>query len=315
MSLTHPRIIDSFSQGIFGPLVFIIGGIHGNEPAGVIALQRVLESLATINPDFRGKLIGVRGNIPALQQQRRYIDCDLNRLWSTQEIQRIQALPDSAACNTEERELLELLQVMEENFAGEHEMKVLVDLHTTSASGGLFSIVSVKNEFNHQLASALHAPVIFGLADSLSTTTNRFMDERNIRGLAFESGQHRDPRSIDLHESAIWLILEKCGCLSADDIPEFETHHKRLIVASQYLPHYVEVLYRHAIEPGDGFHMHPGFTNFHKIYKGEPLARDQEGEVICPETGMILMPLYQQQGEDGFYVIKKIDDPPIDNRT
>jgi succinylglutamate desuccinylase len=310
MSTNKQRMIGAFSQGNPGPLIFIIGSIHGNEPAGTLALKRVFEVLEQLNPDFRGKLVGVIGNLPALDQQRRYIDCDLNRLWSAAQIQRIRAIEDPAKLNTEERELLSLLSLIEAHFTNESELQVLIDLHTTSATGGLFSIVTEQFAFNHRLASALHAPVIFGLANSLSATTNVFMDERGIRGLAFESGQHTDPRSVDLHESAVWLILEKCGCISADAIPDFEVHHEQLIRASTHLPHYVEVVYRHAIGPQDAFHMHPGFTNFHEVYKGEPLARDRQGEVICPETGMILMPLYQTLGEEGFYVIQKIDEPP-----
>ncbi len=304
------RIIGFYTQGKPGPLIFFIGGIHGNEPAGVMALERVFWTLEEMKPAFQGNMIGVRGNVPALRQQKRYIDRDLNRLWAAQEIDRIRATPDTALLHTEERELLALLDLIEAHFTGGHEMEILIDLHTTSGAGGLFSIVTEHDPFNHRLASALHTPVVFGLSGALSATTNKFMEQRGIKGIAFESGQHNDPLSVDLHESAIWLLLEKCGCIDAYDIPGFEQHHEQLIVASRHLPHYVQVIHRHAISPGDDFRMHPGFGNFHQIYKGEPLARDRQGEVICPATGLMLMPLYQTQGEDGFFVIEKIDAPP-----
>jgi succinylglutamate desuccinylase len=51
--------------------------------------------------------------------------------------------------------------------------------------------------------------------------------------------------------------------------------------------------------------MHPGFTNFQKVKKGELLAHDNKGEIICPHVGLILMPLYQKQGEDGFFLIRE----------
>lgn len=310
MPINSQRVIGSFSQGKPGPLLFFLGGIHGNEPAGVYALERVFKSLGAINPSFNGEIIGVRGNVPALEVGKRYLDRDLNRLWTVEEIQRIRELAKSGELNREERELFTLVNLIEEQFAKAQGPTLLIDLHTTSAHGGLFSIVTEHDAFNHQLASALHAPVIFRLTDALSTTTNRFMEERNLKGLAFESGQHEDPRSVDLHESAIWLAMEKCGCIHADDIPNFDHHHKQLIEASRTLPHYVEVTYKHNITAGDGFRMYPGYTNFHEVYKGEPIARDSQGEIICPDTGMVLMPLYQKQGEEGFYIIQKIDEPP-----
>ena len=63
-----------------------IGGIHGNEPAGVRALERLFELLAEeplINPGFtfKGELLALRGNLEALNQGKRFIDTDLNRIW------------------------------------------------------------------------------------------------------------------------------------------------------------------------------------------------------------------------------------------
>ena len=307
--LANERIIGTYAGSQPGAKLFFLGGIHGNEPAGVYALRRVFDKLAALQPPFRGSVVGVRGNIAGLEASRRFIDRDLNRLWSEEEIARIRAA-DPATLNTEERELLPLVALIEAHFDGSHQPEILVDLHTTSAPGGLFSIVT-DDTYNRDLASALHAPIIFRLTDSLTSTTNIFMRNRGIPGLAFESGQHDDPVSVDNHEAAIWLLLEKCGCIHADDVPDFEQYHYRLISASRHLPHYLEVVYRHEIGPEDGFHMHPGYQNFHEVYKEEPLGRDSQGEVRCPVTGLMLMPLYQPQGEEGFFVIRKLDEPPV----
>jgi succinylglutamate desuccinylase len=50
------------------------------------------------------------------------------------------------------------------------------------------------------------------------------------------------------------------------------------------------------------FKMFPGFQNFSPIRKGEPLATDRHGIVYAPNGGCILMPLYQGQGNDGFFI-------------
>jgi succinylglutamate desuccinylase len=50
--------------------------------------------------------------------------------------------------------------------------------------------------------------------------------------------------------------------------------------------------------------MLPGFNNFDKIVKGQPLAKDKNGPIYASIDGYILMPLYQKQGEDGFFIIQ-----------
>ncbi|MDX2249846.1 MAG: succinylglutamate desuccinylase/aspartoacylase family protein [Bacteroidia bacterium] len=192
------RKIGVYTQGEEGPLLVFIGGIHGNEPSGVSALVRVFDKLALLVPSFKGKVVGVRGNMAALSRNVRYIDKDLNRLWSESAIRRVKTR-SSEEWNSEEGELMELLSMIEKNTDGSHAPEILIDLHTTSAPNGLFSIVS-DDPFNIQLASAIYAPVILGLTESLTATTNIFMKNRGYKGLAFEAGQHTDPASVDNHE-------------------------------------------------------------------------------------------------------------------
>jgi succinylglutamate desuccinylase len=51
--------------------------------------------------------------------------------------------------------------------------------------------------------------------------------------------------------------------------------------------------------------MLPGFRSFQRIEAGEILATDGKGEVRSPETGLLLLPLYQPQGEDGFFLVRE----------
>ena len=52
--------------------------------------------------------------------------------------------------------------------------------------------------------------------------------------------------------------------------------------------------------------MRPGFRNLQPIRHGEQLANDLKGPILATETGRVLMPLYQSQGEDGFFVVKTV---------
>lgn len=49
--------------------------------------------------------------------------------------------------------------------------------------------------------------------------------------------------------------------------------------------------------------MLPGFVSFQAIRMGEEVGKDRSGPVRAPCSGLILMPLYQPQGESGFYVV------------
>jgi hypothetical protein len=36
------------------------------------------------------------------------------------------------------------------------------------------------------------------------------------------------------------------------------------------------------------------------------LAIDASGHVLSPESGLIFMPLYQSEGEDGFFIVEQV---------
>jgi succinylglutamate desuccinylase len=52
--------------------------------------------------------------------------------------------------------------------------------------------------------------------------------------------------------------------------------------------------------------MRPGYANFQPIRRGEHLADDASGPVLAPEDGLILMPLYQSLGTDGFFLVQEV---------
>ena len=52
--------------------------------------------------------------------------------------------------------------------------------------------------------------------------------------------------------------------------------------------------------------MKPGYSNFDPIRKGEVLGTDRNGKVSAIEKGLVLMPLYQKLGEDGFFIGREI---------
>lgn len=289
-----------------GPTMVVVGGIHGNEPAGVIAVQRVLQELRRRRLPLRGRLLGLAGNIRALARNVRYLNRDLNRRWYPDHLARLrdQAHGDDSPEDIEQRELQAIFDRLDESF--DHPL-VVMDLHTFSAEGPPFSVVADTLR-NRPLAYELRVPIIFGLEEAVEGTLLGYLADLGHIAVAFEAGQHEDPRTVENHVAAIWIALVAAGGLRREDVPELARYEARLEEAAGGLPRAVEIVYRHAIEPHDGFRMDPGFHNFQAVRRGQRLATDREGEVSSPSSGRILMPLYQGQGEDGFFVSRDLGD-------
>lgn len=312
------RIIGTYTGPEPGALVVVFGAIHGNEPAGVRALEeifRMLEREPSVNPgfSFRGKLIGLIGNRQAFASGQRFLRRDLNRLWTTDYVRRVRHLA-SAEREAEDRECAEIIELLHGEIEEMHpEALVLLDLHTTSADGGIFCIPS-DNAVSLRLAKELHAPVILGMLEGLEGTLLHYAAGNHFEtggfpkyaaGVAFEAGQHGDPMSVSRSIAAIINCLRACGCIRQEDVDS--RHETILRTFSDPLPKVTRLRHVHHIRPGDEFRMRPGYLNFQPIQSGEHLADDTTGPIYAPQSGRILMPLYQPQGSDGFFVVQEMD--------
>ncbi|MBX7222272.1 MAG: succinylglutamate desuccinylase/aspartoacylase family protein [Blastocatellia bacterium] len=303
--LQWERKLGSFRGSRRGPMVICIGGIHGNEPAGTIALKRVFEKLEDRPKDFRGELVGFAGNVAALSQGSRFIERDLNRMWAPDRMKTLHLENRQPLNCWEECEQKELLTVIEDALRRKTGPAIFLDLHTTSAPGVPFALVS-DTLANRHLARRLEVPLILGLEENIEGTILNYINQLGYVAYGFEAGQHEAPESVDYHEAALWITLEAVGCLSRSHIPDFEHYQTLLRNAAPGLPQVMELRYRHAINPTDEFAMKPGFTNFTPVRQGQTVAIDRFGEVKAPEAGRIFMPLYQKQGEDGFFLVSEV---------
>lgn len=286
-----------------GPLVIAMGGLHGNEPAGVRAISRLMYLLEGENPVFNGSILGLRGNTRALQAGKRFLEEDLNRIWTPERASRgLESEPGSLGGESLElRELL--LGIGAQVKALQPERIVFIDLHTTSAQGGIFSICA-DNPLSEQLALGLKVPVIRGMLTGLAGTTLQFFSS-SYWGLpsvavGFEAGFHQDPLSADRCLAALILFLRQLN-------PGFllENPHEGLLQDyARHLPDIADLQYIHLVGPDDHFTMLPGFQNFQPVVKGQILAADRKGNIHCPSDGFILMPLYQSQGREGFFIVR-----------
>lgn len=308
--MQHQRIIGQYIGEEKGPLLIAFGSMHGNEPAGRKALElmfKMLEVEPITNPDFHfcGQLVGLIGNLRATNANQRFIKKDLNRHWTPENIARVKATAPAAltAEDAELRENVELIQQIVADY--QPEQIIVLDMHTTTAFGGIFSIAT-DDEKSIDIGIQLHAPVITGMLRGLRGTSLHYFSTENFgvptTAVCFESGQHNEPLSVNRAIAALTNCMRTIGCVGAQHI---ENRHDTLLVEySKGLPQVSELVMVHSIKEGDDFKMNPGYKNFQPVKKGEVLAHDRHGEIRAQQDGAILMPLYQQQGEDGFFLIQ-----------
>lgn len=299
------REIGRYSGKQPGPLVICIGGIHGNEPAGVVALESVLKKLHESAPPFRGELIALAGNVKALNGGVRYQQRDLNRMWLPERVRQLKTQPLESGATDEEVEQSELLEIIEAALEHHRGDVVFLDLHTTSSEGSPFAIIS-DTLINRRLALGLGVPIILGLEENLDGTILNYINELGHAAIGFEAGQHRSPSSLKNHEAAIWVTLEAAGCIKPYYIHELYELRQHLKRSASGVPRVMELRYRHGISEADDFTMQPGFFNFSHIAKDQLLAVDRRGKVTAPEDGLLFMPLYQKQGDDGFFLVREV---------
>ncbi len=309
--MKNSRIIGEFTGAEPGPVLICLAGVHGNEKAGVQALETIF-SLPEFHPEnehalpIRGRIIGILGNLQAIERHERFVHRDLNRIWGSSEVERVKQTPISLL-EGEDKELRELVDLIEYEIENNKpEKSVILDLHTTSAKGGIFT-VPAEDEESVQLGVRLHAPVIKGMMNGIKGSSLSYFRDGHLNatvlGMAFEAGQHDDPISVNRSIAAVTNCLIAIGAVNRDAVKN--QNDQILKEYSRGLPRIAELVYHHVIQPNDDFTMAPGYHNFQRVTKGELLATDRHGPILAPLDAHILMPHYQKQGNDGFFLIKE----------
>lgn len=284
-----------------GPTLVVVGSIHGNEPSGALALQNVAGRLLVMRPNIRGRVFFFAGNTRALDRHKRFVDFDLNRHWTRDTLRRVES---GSFHSDEDFELDELFRELKEIMSTARDEVYVLDLHTTSAEGLPFATVGDTMRNRH---FARHFPVtmMLGIEEQLEGTLLEYLNNEGTVTLGFEGGQHDSEKAIRNHESLVWISLAASGILAAEDVHGLEMHRRLLREATGH-ERIIEVRYREPITPDDHFKMLPGFNNFDPVKKGDVLAEKNGKKILSPETGLIMMPLYQKQGEDGFFVCRDV---------
>jgi len=302
---TATRVIGRMNGPTPGPVLVCVAGLHGNEPAGVEALMRVLDTLTVEGYLIEGTFVALRGNQAALAEHVRFIDTDLNRHWTPERLGRVASDREPDPSVSEDADLLELHDLVSDILDQATGESYLIDLHTTSGLSAPFTNIGDTLR-NRRFAMQLPLPLVMGLEEHVEGTMLEFFNDRGHVTLGIEGGRHEDESSVNRIEAAVWLALEAAGMVSDPRAAERLADARTALARStRHLPRVLEVRHRHFVGPNDRFDMRPGYASFQKVTANEHVADDESGPVTAAETGLMLMPLYQSAGDDGFFITRE----------
>jgi len=120
------------------PEVAIVGGIHGDEPCGVRAVERLIADDLTVDRP----VALVIANERAIEAGERYVDTDLNR-----------SFPGDPAADAYENQLAAELSELLQDCS-------ILSLHSTQSYDDLFAIVNGMGEFEREICPRLSVDAV-----------------------------------------------------------------------------------------------------------------------------------------------------------
>ena len=248
------------------------------------------------------RFLFLAGNTRAINEDRRFIDFDLNRHWTEDNVKRNRPGSTITTSHVEDKEQTELLVHIDDLLNRARNEVYAIDLHSTSSESEPFAMIGDTLR-NRSFAENFPVTLLLGIEEQIEGTVMEYLGGRGAVTIGYEAGQHGRGIALRNQEAFIWGALVSAGIIDESDCGE--NWHETLS-GTDGIHSVVEVRHRHGLTPDDEFRMHLGYENFQPIKKGEELAVDKSGAIRAIESGLILLPLYQSQGNDGFFIGRRI---------
>lgn len=182
------RFIGQLKTKSKGPSIILTAGIHGNEPAGIFALNQLVDFLKTNNIKIKGNIYAIAGNLPALENGERFHQQDLNRLWTNDRMQQLQKgkLEINDKDTAEQISLNDSINAILKQNSGPF---YFIDLHTTSSETMPFVVMN-DSLLNRKFTDQYPLPTILGIEEYLEGPLLSYINELGYVAFGFEAGQH-----------------------------------------------------------------------------------------------------------------------------
>jgi len=264
---TIPYCISTLSPNP-GNHAVIVGGTHGNEPAGVKAIVQLHRAIQNREIDLlRGKISFLLGNPTAYRRGRRYVEKDLNR-----------AFFENDTSSLEGKRAQEIKRLFKQN----PDIDSLVDLHSVSIGDFKILVYNIENSGNTALALSVSS-ILLHFAyhpEHMPGTLIQEASRYNINAFIVECGNHNSARGVETaiqHSYSLLShhnLIDKCYRLKAtpsSKIIQFES-------IQTIKPHSNFAFLVENIKTGT------------KLKKGQIFASDDHGDHIAPEDCYVVVP-------------------------
>jgi predicted deacylase len=294
-----------------GPRLVVLGGVHGDETCGTVAIERAVAGFDAGRLQLlRGQLTMVPvANPLARRLGRREGERNLNRLFEP-------TAPGQEPADYEGRITDRLCPLLDRH-------EVLLDLHSFQSAGEAFAMIGPRDNTGTlepferafeegQLALHLGTPRVVegwldiyaaGLAQraggqpaapadvAFGRGTNEYMRSRGGYGVTLECGQHEDPAAPKVGYAAILSALRLLGMIAPDPLaqPPRPPELLRLVSVTDRL-HEEDQFVRE-------------WATFDPVAHGEPIGVREDGSVVhADRDGFIVFPNAEAlPGTEWFY--------------
>ena len=271
-----------------GPVVGLMGMLHGNEPAGA-GLWRLAKELGK---PARGELCLIVGHPEAMAASKggeRYIQDDLNRLF-LDDNDLIEAGVDLKG--PDYKRMTELKSVLAD-------LDVLLDIHTTSQPSDPFVIGYTANPEARRLSRSLPVTLVDGLHQFIKGSACQWVLDRGKAAVTVEVGAHLDPGAPGCAYEVGKRVLAELNMLPPEQSQSQvngPASGRRIVVG------------HHVASVGQDFRYTRHFENFDPLEPGEIIGEDAERVYRAPmiDNPVIFMPsaeetLRNETNTDAFF--------------
>jgi len=178
-------IIHTITGPLPGPRIAVIAGVHGDEPVGVKALEKILPNLVL----ERGTLVAVIANPKALVANKRFLEANLNR----------SLIPNPPENTLEGKIAPILMQILDTVVAA-------LDIHAGMGGEPPF-VICEENSF--PIAERMPVSIVStGWVTAEPGSTDEYMFRQGKPALCIECGNKWDFEAMTpVAETAIWQFL------------------------------------------------------------------------------------------------------------
>lgn len=264
------------------PYVGLCGSMHGNEPCGARAVQRMAEDFQMGRLTLAGGTVFlIHANPEATAQGRRHTrtGADLNRLWDFEFVKNLR----SEAWGYEHHRALQLKDTLSN-------LDVFLDLHSATTTTPAFGVTNGEPpiaEIAKRIGISYLVESWYGLADKVIIG---FLKSSGVPALSVECGSHDDPKVSDKAYEIALSFLRATGTI--DDGEDLAANTVQTV-------HVVERITKPSHEFGFG----APWKGFQRLEPGALLGRDRVTEIRVNRHCYAVLPNERVEvGDDVIYL-------------